>query len=225
MTLNARFFRLLTENELFSGVSPELLRTVFTESQVSFVRFVREETLVCAIDGIPALGLLLRGEVLVQSENGEVPLQTLQPGDLFGGEALYSGARTPVGNLIAGKAGEAALLSKSAVTLLLERDSGFAFRYIRHLSRQIALLGSRVGRYAGGSAEQKLAQYLLRGFGDYKTFELDLSMSRLAVLLHIGRASLYRAFASLEQHGAVHRDGKNVRLVDRDMLLRFVAQS
>ena len=57
MTLNARFFRLLTENELFSGVSPEMLRTVFTESQVSFVRFVREETLACAIDGIPALGL------------------------------------------------------------------------------------------------------------------------------------------------------------------------
>ena len=50
-------------------------------------------------------------------------------------------------------------------------------------------------------------------------------MSRLAVLLHIGRASLYRAFASLEQHGAVRRDGKNVRLVDRDTLLMFVPQT
>ncbi len=225
MTLNARFFRLLTENELFSGVSPELLRTVLTESQVRFIRFAREETIVCALDGRPALGFLLRGELLQQSENGAVPLQTLQTGDVFGGEALYSGTQTPAGSLVAAKAGEAALLSKSTVTLLLERDSGFAFRYIRHLSQQIALLGSRVGRYAGGSAEQKLAQYLLRGFGDYKTFELDLSMSRLAVLLHIGRASLYRAFASLEQHGAVRRDGKNVRLVDRDTLLMFVPQT
>ena len=224
MTLNDRFFRLLTENELFSGVSPELLRSVLTDTQVSFIRFVREETVPCTADGRPALGFLLRGELLRQSENGAVPLQTLHPGDLFGGEALYSGAQTPASNLIAGKAGEAALLAKSAVTLLIERDSGFAFRYIRHLSQQIVLFGSRVGRYAGGSAEQKLAQYLLRGFGDYKTFELDLSMSRLAVLLHIGRASLYRAFASLEQHGAVHRDGKNVRLVDRDMLLQFVTQ-
>jgi len=224
MTLNATFFRLLTENEVFSGVRPDLLRAVLTDSQVRFIRFVREEPIVCILDERPALGLLLRGELLQQSENGAVPLQTLQPGDLFGSEALYSDARTPVGILTAAKAGEAALLSKSAVTLLLERDSGFAFRYIRHLSQQITLLGSRVGRYAGGSAEQKLAQYLLRGFGDYKTFELDLSMSRLATLLHIGRASLYRAFASLEQHGAVHRDGKNVRLVDRDTLLLFVPQ-
>jgi CRP-like cAMP-binding protein len=225
MTLNARFFRLLTENELFSGVSPELLRAVLTESQVRFIRFAREETIVCALDGRPALGCLLLGELLQQRENCAVPLQTPQTGDVFGGEALYSGTQTPAGSLVAAKAGEAALLSKSTVTLLLERDSGFAFRYIRHLSQQIALLGSRVGRYAGGSAEQKLAQYLLRGFGDYKTFELDLSMSRLAVLLHIGRASLYRAFASLEQHGAVRRDGKNVRLVDRDTLLMFVPQT
>ena len=64
MTLNARFFRLLTENELFSGVSPELLRAVLTESQVRFIRFAREETIVCALDGRPALGFLLRGELL-----------------------------------------------------------------------------------------------------------------------------------------------------------------
>ena len=224
MTLNARFFQMLSETELFSGVDPELLHSVLTESQVSFIRFAREEAIACETDGKPALGLLLRGELIQQSENGAVPLLTLRAGDLFGGEALYSGTQKPAGTLVAGKAGEAALLAKSAVTLLLERDSGFAFRYIRGLSQAVALLSGRVGQYAGGSAEQKLAQYLLRGFGDYKTFELDLSMSRLAVLLHIGRASLYRAFASLEQHGAVHRDGKNVRLVDRDTLLQFVAQ-
>ena len=86
MTLNARFFRLLTENELFSGVSPELLRAVLTESQVRFIRFAREETIVCALDGRPALGFLLRGELLQQSENGAVPLQTLQTGDVVTAE-------------------------------------------------------------------------------------------------------------------------------------------
>ena len=221
MTLNARFFGLLSENELFSGVDPELLRTVLTESQVTFVRFAREETL-CDTSDERALGFLLRGALLVQSETSDVPLQTLQPGDVFGCEMLYSGTQSPVGRIVAARAGEAAFLAKSAVTLLIERDSGFAFRYIRQLSQQIALLSGRIDRYAGGSAEQKLAEYLLHGFGDYKTFELELSMSRLALLLHIGRASLYRAFASLEQRGAVRRDGKNVQLIDRDILLSFV---
>ena len=47
-------------------------------------------------------------------------------------------------------------------------------------------------------------------------------MSQLAVSLDIGRASLYRAFDALEAGNAVERDGKYIRLIDKDALKSFI---
>lgn len=219
MTYNAKFFNALTEHALFSGLSPELLQAVFPPQQVSFVRFKRGDTLSPALWEQPAIGFLARGEARLQGENSDVLLETLLPGDVFGCEALFSGAQSACGTVVATKAGEAAYLSKSGVTQLLEREPLFALRLIRYLSQRVVTFSGKVGLYTGGSAQGKLAQYLLNGFGDYKTCELEISMSQLAVLLQIGRASLYRAFDSLEEKGAIARDGKNIRLVSRDVLL------
>ena len=132
------------------------------------------------------------------------------------------GEQGQFGDVVAVKAGETAFLSKNAVAQLMELDPLFSLRFIRYLSQRVVRFGSRIGQYSAGSAQARLAQFLLNGFGDYKTYELDQSMSQLAVLLQIGRASLYRAFESLEACGAVRRDGKNIRLVDRDILTSFV---
>ena len=216
MTYHAKFFDALTEHTLFSGLNPELLRSVLTKQQVSFVRFKRGETLT---PQEPAVGFLLRGEARLLG-NGDMLLETVLPGDVFGFEALFSGREDAGGTVVAAKACEAAYLSKNAVTQLLEREPLFALRLIRYLSQRVVTFKNQVGLYTGGSAEGKLAQYLLAGFGDYKTCELTLSMSQLALLLQIGRASLYRAFDSLEEKGAIARDGKNIRLANRDVLLQ-----
>ena len=225
MTYNAKFFDALTEHVLFSGLPLSLLQAVLPKQQVSFLRFKRGETLLPVVQDGPAIGFLLRGEARLQGANGETPLETLLPGDVFGCEALFLSGGEQVGTVVATKAGEAALLSKSAVTQLLEREPLFALRLIRYLSQRVVTFSGKIGLYTGGSAEEKLAQYLFSGFGDYKTCELELSMSQLALLLQIGRASLYRAFDSLEEKGAIARDGKNIRLVSRDVLLSCCSRS
>ncbi len=215
MTTQAKFFDCLTEHTLFSGLNQELLRSVLTKQQVTFLRFKRGDLLTTQE---PAVGFLLRGEARLQG-NGDVLLETVSPGDVFGCEALFSGREDACGAVVAAKACEAAFLSKAAVTQLLEREPLFALRLIRYLAQRAVTFKNKVGLYTAGSAEGKLAQYLLSGFADYKTYELAISMSQLALLLQIGRASLYRAFDSLEEKGAIARDGKNIRLVSRDVLL------
>ena len=222
MTLGARFFRLLTENELFCDLAPELLQAVFTDRVVTIARFERGETVCGAARYQPAIGFLLRGELQVRCKNSDTVLETLQPTDVFACEALFLGEQALIGEAIASKHAQVAFLSKQAVTLLMERDPRFTFRFIRYLSQRAVFLSGKIGQYTEGSAEKKLAQYLRCGFSDYKTYELDQPMSRLAVSLHISRASLYRAFEALEARGAVHRDGKNVRLVDRAALEQFL---
>ena len=221
MVLNSRFFQMLTENELFSGLKQEQLSAVLTAQQVTFVRFSRGQSMNDAAPDGPAIGFVLRGEIRVLAKHGGQRLETLRPGDVFGCEALFLGEQGQIGSAVAVKPGEAAFLSRSAVAQLMERDPLFSLRFIRCLSQRVVQFSSRIGQYSAGSAQARLAQLLLAGFGDYKTYELDQSMSQLAVQLQIGRASLYRAFDALEAGGAVRRDGKNIRLVDRDILASF----
>lgn len=221
MVLNSRFFQMLTENELFSGLKQELLSAALTAQQVTFVRFSRGQQLRDVAPDAPAVGFVLRGEISVFGKSGHPVLETLRAGDVFGCEALILGEQGRLGEAVAVKAGEAAFLSRHAVAQLMERDPLFSLRFIRYLSQRVVHFSARIGQYSAGSAQARLAQFLLSGFGDYKTYELDQSMSRLAALLQIGRASLYRAFDALEAGGAVRRDGKNIRLVDRDILASF----
>ena len=94
--------------------------------------------------------------------------------------------------------------------------------YIRYLSKRIYFLNNRIINFTGGTAESRLANFLLNSFGDYKTYVLDVSLSQLAVLLDIGRASLYRGFEKLISEGAIERKGKIIRLLDKDALISFI---
>ncbi len=220
MAVNGRFLNALQENELFSGVRRERLSALLTDAQVEFVSYARDDVICSAETYRCAVGFLLKGEAKVQRHSGALMISRLRAGDVFGCAFLFSAERFP-GEIVACKQSVVAYISKAAVVQLMEQDSGFTISLIRYLSQRIHYLNRRIDSFTGGSAESRLANYLLLCFGDYKTYELDRSMSQLAVSLDIGRASLYRAFDSLEAGGAVRRDGKNVRLVDREILAAF----
>ena len=220
MAVNGRFLNALQENELFSDVRRECLAALLTDAQVEFVSYARNDVVCSAETYRNAIGFLLKGEAKVQRHCGALMISRLHAGDVFGCAFLFSAEPFP-GEIVACRQSVVAYISKAAVVQLMEQDSGFTISLIRYLSQRIHYLNQRIDSFTGGSAESRLANYLLLCFGDYKTYELDRSMSQLAVSLDIGRASLYRAFETLEMQNAVHRDGKNIRLVDREMLASF----
>ena len=82
-----------------------------------------------------------------------------------------------------------------------------------------ALLG--IYTLTAGSAERRLAVFLL----DYEqdgVFIPPCPMNRLAELLGIGRASLYRAIDALCAEGLIEKQGKNIHLRNKDALLRLI---
>ena len=220
MAINTRFFNALQENEMFSDVRRETLSALLTDAQVEFVSYARDDVICSAETYRNAIGFLFKGEAKVQRRNGALMISRLRAGDVFGCAFLFSAESFP-GEIVACKQSVVAYISKAAVVQLMEQDSGFTISFIRYLSQRISFLSRRIDSFTGGTAESRLANYLLLCFGDYKTYELDRSMSQLAVSLDIGRASLYRAFDALEAGGAVRRDGKYIRLVDREMLASF----
>ena len=77
--------------------------------------------------------------------------------------------------------------------------------------------------YTGGSAECRLAMYLLDNQQDGvpPKVTLPFGMNKLAELLGIGRASLYRAMETLEKKGIAAREGKCIAILKPNDLLHY----
>ena len=67
--------------------------------------------------------------------------------------------------------------------------------------------------YTAKNAENKLLAYLSQLPRDENNqVELKISLSTLAKMIGIGRASLYRSFDKLEESGAIIKSGKKIIL-------------
>ncbi|MFR7473244.1 MAG: Crp/Fnr family transcriptional regulator [Christensenellales bacterium] len=95
--------------------------------------------------------------------------------------------------------------------------------YLSFLTGRIFYLNRRIDAYTGGSAECRLAMYLLDNQQDGvpPKVTLPFGMNKLAELLGIGRASLYRAMETLEKKGIVAREGKCIAILKPNDLLHY----
>ena len=79
------------------------------------------------------------------------------------------------------------------------------------LNRKLYLLSS-------GTAEQRLASFLLDNLPFGQAAELPMPLSKLSLALNVSRASLYRAFDALTESGAVVKEGRKVCINDAERL-------
>ena len=222
MTISDKLVNKLLKLDIFSSLSPQILKNALSCDETETVDYKRGETIYSSDCFRFSVGFIIRGGAKVlKSENGVI-ISKLSDNSLFGCAALFSGKDHFVNEIVATKDTRVFYIDKSVIVKLMQLDTTFPISYIRYLSDRILFLNKRIVNFTGGSAESRLANYLLSCFADYKTYELDRSMSQLAVSLDIGRASLYRAFDALESGEAVERDGKYIRLVDKEKLKEFI---
>lgn len=115
------------------------------------------------------------------------------------------------------------MIEPEAVRRLLEESRPFREHYISFLTGRIRFLNQKIGYLTAGSAEFKLSHYLL-SLGEYQTVVLPISMSALAEMLDLGRASLYRAFDTLTEDGFISKQGKTIILNDREGMAKYYHQ-
>ena len=158
-----------------------------------------------------SLGVLLAGRV--QVGKGELLVSSLGPGDLFGAAALFNDREDYATTLTARAPCKLLFFPQEQVAGLLEAHPELARNYIRYLSGRIRFLDRKIEGLIAGSAERRLAQYLLeRQTGG--AVVLDCSATGLAARLNVSRASLYRALDSLAAAGAIEKSGRTVKILD-----------
>lgn len=222
MAINKEILSRVCQTELFSVLEAEDLLPFLRENEIYTFEYKNGDIIYSAEKFTDAVGFIVKGSAKVIKKGSDLVVGRLFENDVFGCQCLFLSGEYFTNEIVALSDTTVLFIPKRIMSYLLNEKPALALDYIRYLSKRIYFLNSRIISFTGGTAESRLANFLLTSFGDYKTFVLDISLSALAVSLDIGRASLYRGFDKLISSGAIERRGKLIRLLDRDALISFI---
>lgn len=173
-----------------------------------------------------SLFIILNGSASVcgVSKTQPVILNTLKQGRVFGMASLFGGCCDST-SVIAKENCIYAVISQSDIEEILKKDLGFTKNYIVFLSEKIRFLNKKIAFFTSGSAEKKVAGYLLSLPIEDGCVKLDMNMSKLAQNLDIGRASLYRAFDSLEENCFITRENNIIKITSPEEFKKIYGET
>ena len=221
MKLNEIETELVSKTELFRGLPPSVLTRILAVSDCTAAEYEKNEVVYDKTNFYRSLGIVLEGKLRVTKENADkrpIVMSTLQRGAMFGAAALFNSEPEYATKITAIERSRVLFLPQRLVKRMIEREPDIAENYIRYLSERILFLNRKIYFLTAGTAEQRLAGFLLDNLAVGEFSEMPMTMHRLADALNMSRASLYRAFDELTASGAVSKQGKLVCINNAELL-------
>lgn len=198
----------LLKNKLFSNIDMEYIK-----SGAGFIAIKKGETIMAKNRFSRCLVLIIKGSAAVSKiclDGHRAVINRLGEGDVFGMATLfYEEAEFP-SEITAETPMRIAVFPKEFVEAAFSEYPEFAKAYATLLSEKIHFLNKRLSAYSEGEAHEKLLRWILSMAEGRKEFELPCSVSKLAAMVGIGRASVYRAFDLLSDEGKIRKEGKKI---------------
>lgn len=221
MRLNETEMELVLKTELFRGSPPSVLTRILAVSDCTAADYEKNDVVYDKTNFSRSLGIVLEGRLRVTKENADkrpIVMSTLQRGALFGAAALFNSEPEYATKITAIERSRVLFLPQQLIKRMIEREPDIAENYIRYLSERILFLNRKIYFLTAGTAEQRLAGFLLDNLAVGEYSEMPMPMHRLADALNMSRASLYRAFDELTESGAVSKQGKLVCINNAELL-------
>lgn len=211
---------ILQKHPVFSSLTEDTVRRYFPTESTEIVSFDAHKTAYSPSSEQLRIGILLSGKARVETD-AQALLKSLRIGELFGVANLYAEEEPFPTSIVTTAPSRILFLDGAAVKRLIEGEPDILRSYLAFQSRKIVYLNRKIATLTAGSAEKRLAVFLL----DYEqdgVFTPPCPMNRLAELLGIGRASLYRAIDALTAEGLIEKQGKAILLRNKTALLRLI---
>lgn len=216
---------LLLHTSLFGMVPRSVLERIIASPYCKVKSFEKGELVYGTRDFSRSLGIILGGRLRVTKNNADghaMLMSTLTPGSLFGAAALFNEESEYATDITALEGSRIVFFTQKLMQRMIRREPGIAENYIRYLSDRILFLNKKMYFLTAGTAEQRLCSFLLDNIPQGSGAELPMPLNKLAGALNISRASLYRAFDTLTQSGAITKKGKTVCINDAERLRNFM---
>lgn len=223
MKLNNSELELVMKTELFRGIPQTVIVKIINAGDCTIESFEKNDTVFSPESFSRSLGIVLEGRLRVTKNNADkrpIVMSTLSVGSLFGAAALFNDESKYATQIKAIEPCRVLFLPQRLIKRAIEREPELAENYIRYLSERIRFLNRKIYFLTAGTAEQRLAGFLLDNLdvGAYS----ELPMNRLADALNMSRASLYRALDTLSESGAIIKEGKKLCINDAEALKDYI---
>lgn len=220
ISINDKTYNIIHELFLFRGVDDIVFEKAMSGDSFHLNKYMPGEIIYEPSRFEHALGVIITGSAKIATADGikNIILRTLGVGSVFGAASLFGDDNEYVTQITAKGTTTAAFFTQAAISEIINADRGAALNYIIFLSDRIRFLNHKITSFTAGSAESRLARYLGGLTETAGAVSLPSGFKLLAESLDIGRASLYRAFDTLELNGCIKRDGRKVYILSRETL-------
>lgn len=206
--MTAKDKEVFIKNKLFSKLDTETLK-----NGMDIITVKKGETVMTKSAFSRCLALILKGSASVSKiglDGRRTVINRLAEGDVFGMATLfYEEAEFP-SEITAENPLRLAVFSKEFVENAFASSPEFAKAYVTLLSEKILFLNKKLSAFSEGEVSEKLLRWILMMANGKNELILSCSLSKLAGMLGIGRASVYRAFDTLIKQGIISKDGKKI---------------
>ena len=201
---------------LFDGLSRDEIARALSGISPIKCDYGRKEEVCSPTSYERKLGFIMRGECRVdrlRHDGSSVPLNVLKSGDSFGVISVFGSADEFPTRIIAAKEATVLYFTASDIEELISANPTVALNVIRFLSEKIVFLNKKIATFSEDSVESKLASFLYEEYIKYGA-EFSFNCKRTAESISVGRASLYRAVASLTDNGIIRLENKKILIID-----------
>ncbi len=210
---------------LFKGLDfDQLCNEFYLMENVPEIKYTAGSIILSKDENPIGIGIVSNGKVLISTavHGNASTLRSLSEGDTFGAASLFMKQRCYSTGVVSDGDSSVIYINTATVRILCKKIPAVAMNYIEFLSDRIAFLNTKVSTFSAQSSDARIAYYLygLTG-GEKKTAELTVSYSRLAEMLGMGRASLYRSLDSFCKKNIIKRTSKTVTVLDPEKLKKI----
>ena len=205
---------------LFAGINEKELCRIAEEYMCVSVK-EKNDIIFSETKYTRSLVIIIKGRASVTKHSGKsnILLNILSDGDIFGMATLFYEKDSYLTEITALEKTTLAVFSKEDVKKIFAQYPSVSENYIKILSEKIHFLNRKISTYTKSETIQKVASFILQYTNEDNSFSiLPYSITAAADAINVGRASVYRAFESLENDGVITRDGKKIIINDLEAL-------
>ncbi len=162
-----------------------------------------------------AIGYIVKGTAFALSNSGELFMRSFKTGETFGAAAVFGGENY-VSSIIAKTDTEVLFITEEQLKEIFIKFPETSLNYISFLSDKIRFLNTKLALLSCISSEQTLYSYLCSVSDRNGVANTPKSMTLLAKMLGISRASLYRSLDALQESKLILRENNIIKVIKNE---------
>ena len=207
---------------LFKNVEKETITKYLCDDNIELKTYPASQTIISRQNNLQIFAIVSGTvQILSQNESHKVILKTSGAGTIFGVANIFTKDALFPSTVIAKKQTTVLIISHSVFVNMLKSEASLMNNYLEFLSNKIIYLNKKISSYTAGNNESKLLYFLNENEID-GTVALDMSLSDIAIMLNMGRASLYRALDKLEAENLIKRNGKTINILNKENFKKYI---